>query len=249
MASNRVLILLVHKIYDIVKITPKTKSNIIMAIEKYYREGVYDDILIAVAEELYQKTIIELDKVVDPSKVLTIENYYSDTIVMMQIAEKMQKTTEMSTKTAVCVKPMLLDIGMAKFANGDILNYAGRAMKIAEKHSVIVMATADTDLICTQTLRAADINTVRVRTQLGNYDYLTITMAEADYEYCDAGIYFWQPSVYIDAIDRVRKSKKDHETMVELASSLADLGTPISTPCCLYNWRPIIEYYWPAPHF
>ena len=55
--------------------------------------------------------------------------------------------------------------------------------------------------------------------------------------------------MYLDAIGRIKKAKKTYDTMAKLASSLADLGTPVLAPGRLYRWRPVIEWYWPAPLF
>ena len=154
----------------------------------------------------------------------------------------------MSTKTAICVRPMLLDVGGGRYAYGDTRDYVKEATKVAEKHGSVVMATADDDFVCKKTLRVAGIGTVRVG-PVKSRGYSPINTVGAEYIYCDAGIYFWRPSVYLDAISRVKKAKKAYDTMAELASSLADLGTPVLTPCYLSEWRPVIEWYWPAPLF
>ena len=245
MISNRVLVLLVQHMCDIIKIAPDAESNIVMTIRKY--EGLCDDILIAVHEVLYQKTMVELDKVVDPSKIFMVNNYYCAAHAMAQVAERMRKTAGMSTKTAICVRPMLLDVGGGIYASGDIRDYIKKATEIAEKRENVVMATAEDDLVCKKTLRVADVGVVRFENPVESCDYSLINTVGAKYTYCDAGIYFWRPSVYLDAIGRVKKAKKAYDTMAKLASSLADLGTPVLTPCCLFNWRPIIEWYWPAP--
>ena len=247
MVSNRVLVLLVRHMCDIIKIVPSAESNIVMAIRKY--EGLYDDILVAVHEDLYQETMVELDKVVDPSKIFMVDNYYCDAHAMAQVAKKMRKTAGMSTKTAICVRPMLLDVGGGRYVYGDVRDYVEKAAKVAEKHGSVIMATADDDLVCKKTLYVADVGTVRVETPVKSCGYFPINTVGAKNTYCDAGIYLWRPSVYLDAIGRIKKAKKAYDTMAELASSLADLGTPVLTPCCLSRWRPVIEWYWPAPMF
>ena len=245
-STNRVLVLLVRHKCDIIKIVPSAESNIVMTIRRY--EGLYDDILGAAHEDLYQETMVELDKVVDPSKIFMVDNYYCDAHAMAQVAKKIRKTAEMSTKTAICARPMLLDVGGGRYAYGDTRDYVKEATKVAEKHGSVVMATADDDFVCKKTLRVAGIDTVRVG-PVKSCGYSPINTVGADYIYCDAGIYFWRPSVYLDAISRIKKAKKTYDTMAKLASSLADLGTPVLTPCCLSEWRPIIEWYWPAPFF
>ena len=160
MAFNRILVLLVWSRYDIAKITPKVESNIRMAIGRY--RGICDDILIAVDKNLYQKTMIELDGVVDSSKIVVVDNYYCDAHAMVQVAEKMKKSAGMSTKTAVCVKPMLLDVGMTRYASGDIFDYIETATKVAEEYNGVVMATANDDLVCEKILNVANINIVDV---------------------------------------------------------------------------------------
>ena len=247
MVFNRILVLLVWSRLDIAKITPKVESNVRMAIGRY--RGICDDIIVAVNKDLYQETMIELDGVVDSSKMVVVDNYYCDAHAMVQVAKKMKKTAGMSTKTAVCVKPMLLDMGMAQYASGDIFNYIETATKVVEEHNGVVMATANDDLVCRKTLYVAGINIVDVWVPDGNFDYLTINTAEADIHQCDAGIYFWRPSTYLDAIARVKKAKMPYDTMAKLTFSLADLGTPVLAPCSLGDWRPIIEWYWPAPSF
>lgn len=245
MASNRVLVILVQHMYDIIKIFPDAESIIVMTIRRY--EGLYDDILVAVHEDLYQETMVELDKVVDPSKIFVVDNYHCDAHAMVQVAERMKETAGMSTKTAICVKPMLLDVGGGRYADGDIRDYVKEAAKIAEKHGSVVMATADDDFVCKATLSVANNGAVRVERLVGSCGYFLIDTVGAKYTCCDAGIYFWRPSVYLDAIGRIKKAKKAYYTMAKLASSLADLGTPVLTPCCLFKWRPIIEWYWLAP--
>ena len=95
-STNRVLVLLVKSMCDIIKIVPSAESNIVMTIRRY--EGLYDDILVAVHEDLYQEAMVELDKVVDPSKIFMVDNYYYDAHAMAQVAEKMRKTGECRLK-------------------------------------------------------------------------------------------------------------------------------------------------------
>ena len=112
------------------------------------------------------------------------------------------------------------------------------------------MATADDDLVCRKTLYVADVGAVKLEIPVKSRDYFPINTIGANFGgYCDAGMYFWRPSVYLDAIGRIKEAEKAYDTMAKLASSLADLGTPVLTPCCLSWWRPIIEWYWPRPIF
>ena len=246
-STNRVLVLLVQSMCDIIKVVPSAESNIVMAIRRY--KGLYDAILVAVREDLYRETMVELDKVVDPSKIFVVDNYYCDAHAMAQVAKKMRETAGMSTKTAICVRPMLLDVGMAGYAGSDIRYYVKEATKVAKKHGSVVVATADDSLVCKRTLYAAGVGTVKVEVPVKSCGYLPINTVGAEFIACDAGIYFWQPSVYLDTIRRVEKAKKAYDTMAKLASSLAELGTPVLTPGRLYGWRPVIEWYWPAPLF
>lgn len=242
--ANRVLVLLVRHKYDIVRIVPDIESNSVMAIGRY--RGICDDILIAVNKNLYQETMIELDDIVDSSKIVVVDNYCCDAHAMAQVAERMRKTG-MSTKTAICVRPILLDIGCAIYPHGDICDYVKKAAKVAERHENVVMAVADDYLVCGETLHVAEVGAVKLEIPDKRCDSFPINTVGVDHiGCCDAGMYFWRPSVYLDAIGRVKEAEKAHDTMARLASSLADLGTPVLTPCCLSQWRPIIEQYWLA---
>jgi hypothetical protein len=229
------------------RINPETKSNIEMTIRRY--RGLYDGILVAVHEELYQETIFELNKFVDPSKIfmVKVDNYYCDAYAMKQVAEKMRETG-MSAKTAICVRPMLRDI-VGEYAYNSIRRYVEEATKVAEKQRSVVMATADDNLVCRTTLIAAGIDTVKVDLSAKSGDYFPVNTVGAEYTFCDAGIYCWQPSVYLYAMHRIKKAGKAYDTMAKLASSLADLGTPVLTTCRFSRWRPVIEWNWSTPFF
>ena len=239
--TNRVLVLLVQNVCDIIRIAHDMESNIVMTIRKY--EGLYDDILVAVHEDLYQKTMVELYGVVDSSKVFIVKNYYCDAHAMKFVAKRMIKTEGMLAKTAVCVRPMLLDA----VGENDIRDYVEQATIVAETHRRVVMATADDGYVCRMTLHIAGIDTVRVEVPVESCGYFPVNTVRAEYTWCDAGIYFWRPSVYLYAMHRIKEARKAYDTMAKLASSLADLGTPVLTPHCLFRWRPIIEWRWPWP--